>query len=168
MATSQDVNGEDSTDIENAADATDEDDGFDVEALLESQFEAIEADGEQITGLVKAAHFRLGVDGETSEEVQGALRAFMNELMSEHDDVSTAEVVNAMWSELLYISRKLQEDPDESEAAGDGDAEGDAAADGATDGDEQASLDDIAAMATGEDGDGEVGESGASHDPAFQ
>lgn len=168
MATSQDANGEDGTDIENAADPEDDDGGFDVEALLESQFEAIEADGEQITELVKAVHFRIGVDSDTSEEVQGALRALMQEIMNEHEDVSTAEVVNAMWSELLFISTKLQEDPDESEAAGDADGEADAAADGPSDGDEQASLDDIAAMATGDDGDGGVGESGATHDPAFQ
>ncbi|MFC6954848.1 hypothetical protein [Halorubellus litoreus] len=168
MAASQDADGEDSTDIENAADANgDEDGGFDVKALLDAQFEAIEEDGEQIVELVKAAHFRLGVDGDTSEEVQGALRALMQEIMSEHDEVSTAEVVDAMWSELLYISSKLQEDPEENEAAGD--READADADGEGDGDEQASLDDIAAMATGDDeGDGEVGESGASHDPAFQ
>jgi len=168
MATSQDANGEDGTDIENAADTEDDDGGFDVRALLESQFEAIEADGEQITELVKAAHFRLGVDGDASEEVQGALRALMQEIMNEHEAVSTAEVVNAMWSELLVISSKLQEDPDENEAAGDEAAEGDAAADAERDGDEQASLDDIAAMATGDDGDGEVGESGATRDPAFQ
>ncbi len=170
MAASQDADGEDSTDIENAADANDgEDSGFDVKALLDAQFEAIEEDGEQIAELVKAAHFRLGVDGDTSEEVQGALRGLMQEIMSEHEDVSTAEVVDAMWSELLYISSKLQEDPDENEAAdADGEADGSADADGEGDGDEQTSLDDIAAMATGKDDDGDVSESGASHDPAFQ
>ena len=168
MATSQDANGEDSTDIENAADAEDDDGGFDVEALLESQFEAIEEDGEQIAELVKAAHFRLGVDGDASEEVQRALRALMQESMSEHEAVSTAEVVNAMWSELLVISSKLHEDSDENEAAGGEEAEGDAAAHAGSDGDEQASLDDVAGMATGDDGDSEVGESGATHDLAFQ
>lgn len=171
MATSQDANGEDSTEIENAADAEDDDGGFDVQALLESQFEAIEADGERITELMKAVHFRIGVDGDTSEEVQEALRAFVQEIMNEHEAVSTAEVVHAMWSELLVINSSLQEDPDENEAAGDADGEANAAADGASDGDEQASLDDIAAMTTGDDGDdgdGEVGESGATHDPAFQ
>jgi len=169
MATNQDANGEDSTDIENAADATDDEDGgFDVKALLDAQFEAIEEDGEQITELVKAAHFRLGVDGDTSEEVQGTVRAVMQELMSDHEDVTTAEVVDAMWSELLFISSKLQEDPDEEEARGDGDAEADAAADGESSGDEQANLDDIAAMATGDESTDEVSESGASHDPAFQ
>jgi hypothetical protein len=169
MATSQDANGEDSTDIENTADANDgEDGGFDVEALLDAQFEAIEEDGERITELVKAAHFRIGVDGDASVEIQGTLRGLMQELMNEHEDVSTAEVVDAMWSELLFISSKLHEGAKENEAAGDGDAEADADDNDAGDGDEQASLDDIAAMTTGDDGDGEVSESGASNDPAFQ
>lgn len=168
MAASQDADGEDSTEIENAADADDDGDGkFDVKALLDAQFEAIEEDGEQITELVKAAHFRLGVDGDTSEEVQGALRGLMQKIMSEHEDVSAAEVVDAMWSELLYIRSRLQEDPEEDEAADD--REDDASADADSEGDKQASLDDIATMATDDDKDGgEVSESGASHDPAFQ
>lgn len=165
MATNQDANGEDSTDIENAADDND-DDGLDMKALLDAQFEAIEEDGEQITELVKVAHFQIGVDGDTSEEVQGTVRAVMQELMSEHDEVSTAEVVDAMWSELLFISSKLGEASEETDAAGD--AEGDAGADPDGEADEQASLDDIAAMATGDDGEDEVKESSASHDPAFQ
>jgi len=166
MAASQDANGEDSTEIENGADANDDDGGFDIKALLDAQFNAIKEDGEQITELVKVAHFRMGVDGDTSEEVQGAVRALMQELMNEHEEVSPAEVIDAMWSELLFISSKLQEDPDETGAVADGEAESEA--DGENDGSEQAKLDNIAAMATSDDGDGEVGESDASHDPAFR
>jgi hypothetical protein len=164
MAASPDENGEDSTETENGADANDDDGGFDVEALLEAQFEAIEEHGEQITELMKAAHFQIGVDNDTSDEVQQAVRALMQEIINEHDEVSTVEVADAMWSELLFISSKLQEDPDEADAENDAESEVDAE----DDGNEQAKLDDIAVMGADDDGDSEVTKSGPSHDPAFQ
>lgn len=170
MAASQDADGEDSTDIENAADATGgEDGGFDVKALLDAQLEAIEENGEQITNLIKVVRLQAGVDSDASAEVQQEVRAFLHHLMDEHDAVSVAEAADAMWSELLFISDQNAEDPEKNEAAGDREADANADADGEGDGDEQASFDDIGAMATGDDeDDGEVSESGASHDPAFQ
>lgn len=169
MATSQDANGEDSTDIENAADAADIVDGLDVKALLDAQYEAIEENGEQIMRLIKVARLQAGVDGDASDQVQQEVRALMHGLMNECDNVGPAEAAEAMWSELLVISSQFAEDTEESEAADDGEANATADADGEG-GDEQASLDDIAAMAgsDGDDGDDSVSESGATHDPAFQ
>lgn len=161
MAASPDENDEDSTELENTADGDDESDGFDVKALLEAQFEAIEEDGQEITELIKVAHFTLGVDGETSNAVQQAIRGLVKEIMDEHEDVTTAEVSDALWSELLVISSNLHEDPDDSENVTDAESNGN----------EQAKIDDIAAVgASGDDGedDAEVSGFGASHDPAFQ
>lgn len=158
MATSPDENGEDSTEIETAADENDED--LDVKALLEAQFEAIEDDGEQVMDLMKAIRFKVGLDSGASEEVQQAIRALMQKLMNEHEQVSSAEAADAMWSELLYISSKLQENSGESETTAGGEADGD--------GDEQANRDDIASIAIGDTGDSDVDESSGRHDPAFQ
>ncbi|ELY35553.1 hypothetical protein [Natronorubrum tibetense] len=160
MAASPDDDGEDSTELENAADEYDDSDGFDVEALLEAQFEAIDEDGQELTELIKIAHFTLGVDSETSNAIQQTIRAVIKELMGEHEEVTIAEVADALWSELLVINSNLREDPDDSEGVTDAERNGD----------EQAKLDDIAAMGVSGDGgdDAEVSESSASHDPAFQ
>lgn len=172
MAASSDENDEDGTEMENAS--AEGDDGVDVEAFLDAQFEAIDERSDQIAELVKAAHFQVGVDDEASSELQQAVRRFVLECQEENEHVGTVEIIDALWSELLVIERQFFADDDDAEPQDDSDAE---STDDERDRDHQARLDELAPMAGGEsdeDDDGENGEtassepSSASHDPAFQ
>lgn len=166
MAASQEEDGGDGIDNKESADDGAEGLG-DIEAQISQQFEAIEADGEKLTGLIKHMYIKVGVNAEAKDGVRVTVHELINELIDEHDQVTLAEVTAGLWSELLLINHQLAA---AKEAAADAESESDTAPEGDLDSDTKQGPGDLETFGpSGTDtDDDEVEKSEASMDPAFQ
>lgn len=167
MATTQDTEDSGTVDSDESTDAGDVQvaDFEAVKQQLSAEVDAIDEDGDKLKEFILTLHFQQGVNHEVSPAVQQVVRNTLNALISEHDEVTSAEAGDALWRELLFMRRQLLEQVAEAAEAAEG--EGNDASGGGTQTTLEA-LEDLEGSGTNAEESGAESESEADPDPAFQ